>query len=256
MNRVDLAADEARRLVAALSDLDIDAPAATVKALQRLDAIDAIKPTTSFEAIVDAYLEGNVKKADEASVRHDLAATRGKAWREARVIGGANALETLLNAHVELIEAMRERAEALIATITPLAALDGDTARLVRDGRIDDAKAVAELPLSADELSKLYGLARRLGRNAKWTVNRDLDCSMWRDPRPLGDMFVRSAPTDPTDLFRRGIQAGAVLWWPLPAQARSQSEIYEGERKAVILSDLSDMASRGQLSGFGTPVLN
>ncbi|MGY4648408.1 hypothetical protein [Mycobacterium sp. URHB0021] len=170
-----------------------------------------------------------------------------QAEREAAI----RVLQAFREEHDAIFEQLAEQAQQLITVITTVASLDPDIrlADLVRQGRTDDAKAMAELETSAEELLALYNLRDNyiVSGGAKAMRIGVTDCSQWMDPR-LPDHHSAAHHGQPhrTDeqtlgsALLRGIRSGGKLWFPNKDEALAQAEpiAYEEQGKAQRLAEV------------------
>jgi hypothetical protein len=196
---------------------NIKVPQSVNDARAVLDRVEAATPQEpEHDAIRKAVLAGADDDEINALLLADLGSTRLRAeYGQARIDAAGRVLRTILRAADELHPQLRELADEGIAKLTTVAELGGaslDT--LVRDRRVKDAQALAELDIVATELDALYQLRDRFltpGGAQAFTVGGAVNAGRWRDPIAAGHYATGSTLADQ---FVSGLRGGAGLWFP------------------------------------------
>lgn len=215
------------RARAALKQLDqhgIPLPAAVAQAVEVLDRIEATPiPDPSPHAIHDAVLDGADLDELNGIALHQLAHSRVRdGWAQARLTAAIEVLNTLMAARDELHAQLAPLAEDHIEKLTKIANL-GEVRldELIRNGRTDDARLLADKELIATQLDKLFQFRDAILTPVSLDARPEgVDCSRWRNPRKVRNLH----PTTVTDGFIAGIQRGGQLWYPSADEAAAAAE--------------------------------
>jgi len=185
---------------------NIEVPQSVNDAVAVFDRVEAATPQEpEHDAIRKAVLADADDDEINALLLADLGSTRLRAeYGQARIDATGRVLRTILRAADELHPQLRERADEGIAKLSTVADLGGaslDT--LVRERRVKDAQALAELDIVATELDALYQLRDRFltpgGGQAFSAGSGSVNAGRWRDPiaaqhyatgNTLADQFV------------------------------------------------------------------
>lgn len=204
----------ARKLVADLDHHSVQLDDATHDAIANLDRIETDKPAEpDAQALHDAIVDGATPEQLDAIVLTDLGSHRIRAaYAQARLTAAVAVLHTVLDDRDSLHAQLAEKAAECITKLEQIAALDGAPLdSLIREGRTDDARLLADAPLIGEELNQLYQL-RDLALVPAGADLRPygLDVSRWRNP----DKVAHAHGDTPTALMLDGIRRGGQLWYP------------------------------------------
>ena len=227
-----------RRAREALDALDarcIDTPAAVAAAVDTLRRVEAAEPSApSPTALREAFLAGADRKTLDRLLLDDLGATRLKSeWQQAKVDAAGAVLAAIRASADEILPKLRTQAQSAIDNLTAVAALNGaslDT--LVRSGRTDDARLLADVDLTASELDACYDYRDRfltVGGGAKIAVS-GIDCGRWTDPEAAA-AHARGATA--AQRYIAGLAAGLTLWFPSPTEAQAAARVIADRRAAA-----------------------
>ena len=204
----------ARKLLADLDHHGVQRDAQVLDAVTRLDRIESAKPAEPDpQALHDAIVGGASPAELDAIVLADLGSHRIRAaYAQARLTAAVAVLRAVLDDRDHIHEQLAEKAADCIDRLERIAALDSaplDT--LVREGRTDDARLLADAPLIGETLNQLYQI-RDLALIPAGADLRPygLDVSRWRNP----DKVAHGHGETTTELFLDGIRRGGQLWFP------------------------------------------
>jgi hypothetical protein len=242
-----------RDVLKQFGDRNIEVPDSVTTAVEVLDRVEAAAPVEPpHDAIRKAILAGADDDAINALLLQDLGHTRLRGEHgQARIDAAGRVLGAILRSRDDLHPQLRELAVAAIATLTTVAELGGaslDT--LVRERRVKDAQALAEVDIAAVELDALYNLRDRFltpGGGQALTVGH-VNASRWRDPIAAGHYVSGSTLAEH---FASGLRAGIELWYPTPEEAVevAQPMYAKLQRKAEEIA--AKQRSVGGLVAFG-----
>ncbi len=234
-----IAPDQARKTADNLRELGITVPADVRAHLDRLDALEADKPTHPDTAdLIAAYRDGaSDDEVHEMTMRLLTADHRRNAWNEARIKEGQAAAAAFTGNGDDLTRQLAKQAAPLIEKLENVAQIDTlDTTVLIRAGRTAEAEEAARAEIVAGDLSALYALRDRITQGASYGVG-PVNCGRWRDPRALtAALNQRRRQPSTLDGFLIGIRAEAGLWFPTPGEAEAQAKpaAKEEEHKAQV----------------------
>ena len=218
-NRRDGSPYRARGVLAALDARGIEQPAPVAAAVAVLDRIEADKPAEPPQlALHDAIVAGATPAELDAIVLTDLGSHRIRtAFEQARLTAAVNVLRAVLECRDELHQHLAAQAATLIEKLEAIAALDDtrlDT--LIREGRHDDARALADKEIVGQELAELHQLRDLYLTPPGLDVKpAGVDCTVWVDPRKAAHLHGDTR----ADVFLDGIRRGAQLHYPSAEQA-------------------------------------
>jgi|SRR5690625_4178326 len=216
----------ARETIRELTDRKVKLDAVVLDKVAALDALDALHPEEPRADAVDvAYAAGDPDGAHTAALQQLTYEARRQAWHRAQKAASAAVLESVITHRDTIHEQLRTHADKLIARLEAAAAVeDIGLDRLLRDGREQDAKTVADAPWCESELKRLYALRdMRLRRPRETYGTRLVDTGMWRDPRT-----VRGTTT-----LLAGLRAGGELWFPTIEDAAAAASPIQAELDAA-----------------------
>src|ERR1700739_43642 len=189
-----------------------------VAVLDRIE--DAPRTQSEHPAIREAILADADGDEIEALLLQELGFERLRSEHaRARITAAVRVLSAILRARDELHPQLRELADDAIANLNVVAGIGSaslDT--LVRDRRVKEAQALAEVGIVAAELDALYSLRDRFlvpGGVQALSVGH-VNASRWRDPivaehhasgRTLAEQYIS------------GLRAGVELWSSTPEEA-------------------------------------
>lgn len=211
--------------------------AAAVKALRQIESQQPSTPSPT--ALREAYQRG----ADPAEVERilllDMGTTRLKSeWAQAKMDAAGTALAALRDSVDEVMAPLRGQADAAIEKLRRVADFGGASLdSLVREGRHDDARLLADVDLVAADYDACADLRDRFlvrGGGLKLAVG-GVNCSRWRDPIAAA---AHARGATPAEQYVAGLHAGLELWFPSPdeavaaASAIADNRAEERQRKA------------------------
>lgn len=223
-----------------------------MNALTELEAHPPVKPAPLD--ISDAVRAHDMDAAWELAHRFNSHNMIAQAYSDAVQDAGLDALTAIKADHAKIIEALRLNATRLIDKIESTVKIPTDTTALIRDGRTDDALAVAQFETDAKALKALYDLRDKVCRGIDFGKSKRYETAVWRNPDKIVD-YSGWAPSGPAEAFRNGTVKGGELWWPTPTQARERAQELDKDYAAEIAKQVQAMEKAGTYSGFGTPVI-
>ncbi|MGE7002978.1 hypothetical protein ACQKHK_12660, partial [Staphylococcus capitis] len=166
----------------------IDMPDSVTAAVDTLERIVAARPA---KPPVDALRKLIVDGADEAEINDALLADLGHQrlfaeYQQAEQDAARTVTREIRNAADTLFPQLEQLARNAISTLEAVAGLgDTDLATLVRQGRHDDARALADFETVGEELHHLYALRDDYltPGGFKSMLVDGVDCTQWSDPR-------------------------------------------------------------------------
>ncbi|MGV0797174.1 hypothetical protein ABQF26_09425, partial [Mycolicibacterium elephantis] len=224
------------RARAALKQLDQhaiplpQAVAAAVKVLDRIEANPVHDPPP--HALHDAILDGaSLNQLDQLALRQ-LAHSRVRdAWAQARLTAAVDVLTAILAARNDIHTDLAALADECIDKLKRIADL-GNTRldTLIREGKTDAARLVADKELTGGQLNDLYQF-----RDVYLTPPdidprpHGIDCTRWREPRKVRNLHGDNV----TDTLITGLKRGGQLWYPSAAKAAEAAAPIVAERQAA-----------------------
>lgn len=249
----DGAQSRADNAVNRLTTRNIGLPAAVAEAVATLTRVRDARPAQPNPfTLRDLILAGANQSEIDAEVLARLGhAQHIAAWNEAVISAAVAVGRALWAAHDELCSELQQRAEVQIKHLETVAALDGETlATLLVDGRHSDAELLATVDVAATELDALYETYHHYvveGGHQAMLVD-GVDCTRWRDPRPVDHHGHSTAHTPTiTGAFLGGLRAGGELWFPTQTEALAATEPIVRDRQAEARKLAAERASQGHL---------
>lgn len=217
-NRREGSPFRARAVIKALNQRGIPLTDNIAQALDDLDRIEAELPAEPEPtALHDAIIDGADAQVLDDLVLRELGSSRIRAaYAQAKLTAAVSVLRALIEDRDELHAYLADRAQQCIDTLTRCAAISEPIDSLIRSGRTDEAKALADKELAGRELSELYQLRDiHLTPDSVEVRPAGVDCSQWVDPRKVTNLHGDS----PADTYINGLRRGGVLHYPTPEEA-------------------------------------
>jgi hypothetical protein len=243
-----------RSALAALAARNIPVPARVADALAALRSIEAAEPSKpEHTALRSLYRAGADKKVIDAALLADLGYGRlhGE-WAQARIDAAGAALASIRMSADEIFPALREQAEAGIAKLRQIADLGSgvqlDT--LIRSGRTDDARLVADLPAIVADLNAAYTFrdSYLTPGGVRALIVSNINTSRWADPEAAAE-HARGKTL--ADQYLAGLRAGLVLHFPAPQDAIAAAQEIANRRAAEAQQRAHEQHGVGYLASFG-----
>ncbi|BBY84172.1 hypothetical protein H7I53_18370 [Mycolicibacterium pulveris] len=224
------------RLRAALkkfAEHDVDLPKPVARAVELLDRIEANPvPDPSPHTLHDAVLDGaSLDQLDQLALRQLAHGRVRDAWAQARLTAAANALDAILDCRNEIHAALAEVADDCISKLERIAELgDARLDTLIREGKTDAARLVADKELTGSQLNELYQF-----RDVYLTPPEidprphGVDCTRWREPRKVRNLHGDNV----LDTLITGLKRGGQLWYPSAAEAAEAAAPIVAEHQAA-----------------------
>jgi len=190
-------------------------PKAVTAAQAALAAVEALKPPGESGTVADAYLAGDPELAHARAVARSVSRAVHEGWAEAIRRASVDVTRACSADSADLLAQLAAKAAPLIADLTRAADLNIELQALVRTGRTEDARILADIDLTAAHLGDLFGLRHRIVGRHPWGP-----CDTWRNPEKLPRV---SPAQSQSQQLRGGIRAGAGLWFPTPGEATSRA---------------------------------
>lgn len=181
-----------------------------------LAAVEALKPPDATGTISDAFVAGDPDLAHARAVARSVVRALTEGWAEAIRRASVDVTRAVTSSGADLLEQLATKAAPMIADLTTAAGIDVELQALVRDGRTDDARILADVDFTAAHLADLFGLRDRITGRATYGP-----CDTWRNPEKLPR--VAGPGQSQSQRLRGGIRAGAGLWFPTPGEATSRA---------------------------------
>ena len=235
-----------RRALDALSLRDIVLPKPVAEAVTLWQEITASRPAEpSTEALRDLVIAKAGEAELGAALLLDLGSARLQtAWSTACTTTASRALALILEHADEIFDQLAVLAEGLIADLVRVAEI-GDTPlnTLVREGRHDEARLVADVDRTAAELNELFDIVQRSLTTRSLTVN-GYNCSKFSN----GPEVASHIRGNVTEALLSGVRGGGVLYFPRPAEAIENAQRYWDEYAAA------EAERQRELYGVGSTV--
>lgn len=205
----------------ALAARGIPVPESVNAAVAVLRAVEQRKPEQPAQTLMRELFIQNAEQPDiDAALLADLGYTRlASEWSQGRINAAGAVLAAVQASADEIMPKLREEAEEAIAKLVNLAAIGGASLdALIRDGRDDDARLVADADIIAASLDACYELRDRfltVGGGVSLAVN-GCNASRWEDPEAAA---AHARGATPAERYIAGLRAGLVLWCPTPQEA-------------------------------------
>jgi len=211
----------------ALEARGIEQPPAVRQAVSALRRVEHAQPAeVDAQAIRKAIIAGAGQDELDGLLLADLGAQRMRSeWIAARTDAAGAVLTAIRASSDKIFPLLRAQAEEAIgklrdiADIGPSESLD----RLVRAGRTDEAKLVADAQTIAAELDSCFTFRDRYlarGGPVAMTVN-SFDCSRWRDPVEAARL---ARGPSAAESYVSGLRSHLELWFPAPAEAKAAAQ--------------------------------
>jgi hypothetical protein len=194
-----------------------DTITAAAELFQRVSTGAPAEPPVT--AVRDAVLAGAEPEVIGAALLHQLGAHQlTAAWAQAATEAAHRALSAILAERADLHAQLKIQADEAIEKLGRLATIDVGLDTLIREGRTDDARLLADRDVIAGDLFALYelrDLALMPGtvRNAR---AGHIDATRWRNPDVVQHRISGSSAADG---YISGIRGGGILWFPAAEEA-------------------------------------
>ena len=240
-----------RAILAALNDRNITLPDPVNVAVQRHQAVVSNTPAPQpLSALRDAIIDGAGPEELGGILLADLGSARLlAAHNEALTHTAHTALEQLLIHRDPVHAQLAQRANELIAKLHATAVIDVPINTLIREGRHEDAKLVADVDHSAAELNALFDLRDHHlvpGGFRTLTVGH-INCARWRNAPDI-DGYLRGGITDG---FLSGLRAGGDLWYPTAEEAIAAAQTYWDDYVVVETERKKELFGTGSTVSWG-----
>jgi len=170
-------------------------------------------------AIRDAVLAGADPDVIGSALLHQLGANQlSAAWAQAATEAAYRALAAILAEREDLHAQLKIQADDAIEKLGRLATIDVPLDTLIREGRTDDARLLADKELIGGELHALYELrdVALIPGTVRTARAGHVDATRWRNP---GDVSHHLTGSSIAESFVAGLRAGGILWFPTQEQA-------------------------------------
>lgn len=243
-----------QRALTALETRRIELPQPFVEAVELWRNLTNNRPA---EPLDTALRDAIIAQADDLTLGSTLLNSIGSArlqaaWTQAINVTASRALRQLLEHRNEIHAQLRAQADELIGKLVQVAALgDVPLNTLVREGRHDQARLLAEVDGTAAELDALYQFAAvYLTPGGFRSLNvGHINCSRWRNGPDI-DHALRGGITEG---FLSGLRAtpAGELWFPTAEQAIEAAQRYWADYEAVELERQREQFGQGSTVGWG-----
>jgi len=213
--------------LSALEARGIDQPAAVQDAVATLRRVESAQPAENdTQAIRKAILAGADQDELDGLLLADLGAQRMKSeWIAARTDAAGAVLAAIRASSDKILPILRGQAEQAIDKLRDIAAIgpSQDLHKLIRAGRTDDARLLADAQTIAAELDAAYLFRDRYltrGGPAGMAVN-GIDCSRWQDPVEAARL---ARGPSAAESYVSGLRSHLELWFPTPAEAKAAAQ--------------------------------
>jgi len=218
----------ARDALTALKARGIEEPPAVRQAVATLRRVESAQPAEiDQQAIRKAILAGADQDELDGLLLADLGAQRMKSeWQQARTDAAGAVLAAIRDASAAIFPVLREQAEEAIAKLRDIAAIGPSETldRLIRAGRTDEAKLLADAQTIAAELDAAYRFRDQFltrGGPVGMSVN-GIDASRWRDPVEAARL---ARGPSAAESYISGLRSHLELWYPTPAEAKAAAQL-------------------------------
>ncbi|ADT97881.1 hypothetical protein [Mycolicibacterium gilvum] len=232
----------ARKLLADLDHHGVQLDGQVLDALTHLDRVEAEKPAEPDpQALHDAIVAGASTADLDALVLTELGSHRIRAaYAQARLTAAVRVLAAVLTDRDQIHAQLADKAADCIDKLERIAALDAPLDTLIREGRHDDARLLADAHITGETLNQLYQLRDLALIPASADLRPySLDVSRWRNP----DKVAHGHGTTATELFVDGLRRGGTLWYP--------SADEQAEALAPLVAEVERTAQRKHEQDWG-----
>jgi hypothetical protein len=244
----------AKEGIAALAARNIEVPARVADALAALRDIEAAEPAKpEYTTIRSLYRAGADQKQLDAALLADLGYTRlHSEWTQARIDAAGAVLVAIRDSANEIFPALRDQADAAIEKLTQIADLGAgvqlDT--LIRSGRTDQARLVADLPAIVADLDSAYNFRDRYltPGGARTLAVANINASRWADPEAAAE-HARGKTV--AGQYLAGLRAGLVLHFPSPQDAIAAAQEIANRRAGEAQQRAREQHGVGYFAAFG-----
>jgi hypothetical protein len=242
-----------RTVLKQFDDREIELPETVTAAVAELQRIQAEHPAEpEHAALHDAVLAGADRAELDRLLLIELGAQRLRvAYTQATLTAADRVLGAIMRARDEIHPQLRALADDAIAKLTAVAKLgDATLDALVREGRHDDAQAVAAVDITAAELNELYNLRDQhiVPGGAQALSVGHVNASRWRDPIAAAHY---SGGATLAEQFLTGLKGGVELWFPTPEEAVEVAQPIYARLQAEAEEVAAHQRSVGGLKAFG-----
>jgi hypothetical protein len=211
----------------ALAVHSINHPPAVTEAIELWQRVRSTRPAQpGHYDIRDAVLAGADPVELGSLIVADLGAQKVQnAWSQAEQFAAQAALAAILEHRDHYHQQLAKQAAELIAKLEATAAVGGAPLdALIRAGRTDEAKLVADLEQHAAALDNIYRTRDLYLVAGGWKQLRagQFDCSRWENPTDLEDRIGGNLTLGQG--FLCGINGAGRLWFPTGEQARAAAQ--------------------------------
>ena len=170
-------------------------------------------------ALRDAVLAGADPTAVGAALLYQMGANQlSSAWQQAATEAAYRALAVIMDERETLHAQLKAQADELIEKLGRLATIDVPLDTLIREGKTDDARLLADKELISGELHALYELrdVALIPGTVRSARAGHVDATRWRNPDVVENHLSGSSITE---IYLSGLRAGGRLWFPTKEQA-------------------------------------
>jgi len=214
-----------RDFIKATEARSIDFPTEVTEAIASWQRVTAgIPEVPKRKALTDAIIDG----ADDGTLASTLLAHLGgsilaDAWRLAAGKAARVALDCIYEHRAIFHGQLGVLADDAIAHINRVAGLHGRSLNtLVREGRHDEARDVADIELQIKEFLTLIDIRNGyLVGDAHQLRVDGVDASMWKN---IADVSNHIHGDTQTEQILAGVRGGGILWYPTLEEARAAAQ--------------------------------